>query len=207
MKWLLLLLVSVNVILFAVQMKESGGGVAEEGFKLVVGAQKLNLLKDLGSEEGQRCVVVGEVPEGSALSAVTKILEEQGVGYEIIEKNVDLAPAYWVYITGDAGSDAILRLNEAGIDSYVISTGELKGKLSVGLFVNVDLARNRVKSLKEIGLSANYIEKKKVKSAQWVSFSLTRSELSVSVIKRLKEMPINIGEIKEFFCKSIASEK
>ena len=89
----------------------------------------------------------------------------------------------------------------------LVAAGDLKGRLSAGLFANIDLARDMIKLLGEVGVNADFIEKKKVKKTQWLSFGVGELESGDRVIDALKKVDVNVGEIKEFFCKSIASEK
>ncbi|MFT6909110.1 MAG: hypothetical protein ACJAS1_005818 [Oleiphilaceae bacterium] len=207
MKWLLLLLVAVNVILFVVQAKEKDGSGLVGYFQKVPGAQEIKLLKADHKNIQDRCVVIGAIPEPEALEVVVGFLTSSGIHYEQIEKEIILAPSYWVHIVDIVDEALIKSLNDKGIGSYLIAAGELKGKLSVGLFANIDLAQNKINSLKKLGINAGFIEKRKAKKTQWVSFSINEIEGVKHIIGSLKDMQINLGEIKEFFCKSIASEK
>lgn len=207
MKWLLVLLVSVNIILFAVQIKEQVGVDVVPEYKSVEGVKRLSLLAEQNKRVRERCVVVGAFPDSEALAAVKLFLNDSDVKYELIEKREELAPAYWVYVVDDINDKLLESLTKMGIESYSVSSGDLKGKLSTGLFVNIDLARNMIAALKKNGIAADYVEKKKVKTTQWLSFNINDHGSDDGIMRHLKEMPINLGEIKEFFCKSIASEK
>jgi hypothetical protein len=207
MKWLLLLLVAINVILFVVQAKEKDNSGLVGYFQKVPGAKEIKLLNAEPENTQERCVVIGAISESETLEVVADFLTRSGIKYEQIEKEIILAPSYWVYIVDIAGEALIKSLNEKAIDSYLISAGELKGKLSVGLFANIDLAQNKINSLKKLGIKADLVEKKKAKKTQWVSFGVDEIGGGKLIIEALKDMQINLGEIKEFFCKSIASEK
>lgn len=207
MKWLLLLLVSINVILFVVQIKEMDGVAVVSGFKKAKGAQELTLLKDVSVARQARCVVVGALPDENTLNVLDSFLNKNQIGYELIEKEHELAPSYWVYVVDDVEDSLIDRLNAVGVETYLIASGALSGRLSAGLFENIDLARGMVGLLKGEGVNADFVEKKKVKKTKWISFRLEEIENGTRIINALEVMDLNLGEIKEFFCKSIASEK
>ena len=207
MKWLLLLLISINVVLFLVQIKEHNSPNSVSGFVKENGAQDLKLLKDLKRDKPGRCVVVGALADKNASDAVVSLLNEKNIKYEFVEKENELAPSYWVYVVDDVNESIIERLSAGGVESYLIATGDLRGRLSAGLFANIDLARDMIKELKDMGVDAAYVEKVKVKKTLWISFALAKVESGELIIEALKGLDVNLGEIKEFFCKSIASEK
>tara|TARA_R110001592_G_scaffold363316_1_gene683696 strand:- start:85 stop:708 length:624 start_codon:yes stop_codon:yes gene_type:complete len=207
MKWLFLLLLAVNVILFIVQIKERDESSYVSNFNQVAGAQNIKLLKEDASNAHERCVVIGEITDTNVLDKVKLFLSGNDVKFELIEKETVLAPNYWVYVVDEIEDGLVNNLNAKGVDSYVVASGELKGKLSLGLFANIDLAQDMIKSMTKIGVNAAFFEKRKTQKTKWLSFRLAEIDDGVSIIKALKDMRINLGEIKEFFCKSIASEK
>ena len=138
---------------------------------------------------------------------MTNFLVSRAVEFDVIEKESALAPSYWVYIVGAVEDGLVESLASMDMDSYLIASGDLKGKLSVGLFANIDLAKGMINSLENNGIDADFIEKRNTKKAKWLSFSLDEIQDGEHIIDTLKDMQINLGEIKEFFCKSIASEK
>jgi len=207
MKWLFLLLLTINVILFVVQIKEKDKSGIESDFNKVAGAQEIKLLKDVNNDAQHRCVVIGAIPDQNILDAVAKFLTDNRAKFEILEKETVLAPSYWVYVVDDAEEALMQILKKMKLDSYLIASGQLKGKLSVGLFENIDLAQDMINSLKENGVNADLVEKRKIKNTRWISFEVNDIGGGEHIIEALKNMEINLGEIKEFFCKSIASEK
>jgi hypothetical protein len=190
-----------------VQVKEKNSANVVSGFNKSNGAQELKLLKDLNKNNQNRCVVVGALPNETVLEEVVVYLKNNNVDYELVEKETELAPSYWVYIADTKDEELMVRLDNIGVETYLIASGDLKGQLSAGLFANIDLARDMVKLLRDADIKANLIEKKKIKKMQWVSFGLEKSPDGEGLIEGLKAIKINPGEIKEFFCKSIASEK
>ncbi len=207
MKWLFLLLVTINVILFVVQVKDKESKGQVSSFNKVPGAQHIKLLKEEVKSSNERCVVVGAIADKSALDQVVGYLTGKNIEFELIEKELMLAPSYWVYVKDGPDESLLKKLDNLKIDSYMVASGELSGRLSVGLFANIDLAQDMIEMLSKVGVNAAFIEKMKIKKTKWVSFGLNENGTEVPVVKALKDMQINLGEIKEFFCKSIASEK
>lgn len=207
MKWLLLLLVSINVILLVVQIKERNEIKVVSEFNRYDAAKELKLLKDVDQRVVDRCLVVGAITEKTAVDTIEKYLNELEIKYDLIEKEEELAPSYWVYIVDEVTQGLLDNLTGMGVESYVIASGELKGQLSVGLFANIDLAKDMIDALKKAQVNANLIEKRRVKKTQWISLRVAQLNDKERLVQKIKEMQINLGEIKEFFCKSIASEK
>lgn len=209
MKLLLLFLLSVNVVIFIVQIKGLGGHIRNVQYVEVVGAKKIELLggSSAGVLSGGRCIVIGELDDQYALTELSSFLGDQGVEFELIEKKQELAPSYWVFAKGKASEELSLKLSEAGMDSYVVSEGEWVGKVSLGLFANIDLAQDLINVLEVRDIEATYVERKKHKSSKWLSFKLSKPSEKSALLVGIKALEINVGEIKEIFCKSIASEK
>ena len=208
MKWLLLSLLSINLILFLVHYKENGRSPGY--FQKTEGARSVKLLAE--DSKGpelvvDRCFVIAglELPE---LMRAKEYLETQGISFEQVDRHDELAPSYWVYVKqGGEVKQAQEALTAQGVDSFEIMEGELKGMLSVGLFENIDLARALVKKLKNKGIAVDLFERKRITKTSILEIKAKQIKDKDSLLKRLQESKINVGEIKEFFCKSVASEK
>tara|TARA_R110002072_G_scaffold298768_1_gene473175 strand:- start:546 stop:1175 length:630 start_codon:yes stop_codon:yes gene_type:complete len=209
MKWLLLFLLSVNAVIFIIQIKDVEEGAKSSQYVAVTAAKELGLLNELvvNAVARERCIVVGEIDDQRVITDLSAFLDARAVEYELIEKKQEMAPSYWVFAQGDAGKELIAKLNDMGVDSYLISDGKWAGRVSLGLFANIDLAQDLIKVLKGRGVEAVFVEKKKYKKTKWLSFRLGEISRSDSLLEDLKALELNVGEIKEFFCKSIASEK
>jgi len=209
MKWLLLSLLSINLILFLVHYKENGG--APLSFEKSGAASSIQLLSEVsaqsvGARDG-RCFVLAGLDD-TELARIKEYLVAQDIRFERVDKQEELAPSYWVYVKRDEGKELSKEsLKLQGIDSFEILEGELKGMLSVGLFENIDLARALVKKLESKGIAADFFERKKIKRTASLEIKTNQIKDKDAFLKGLQESKINVGEIKEFFCKSVASEK
>lgn len=208
MKWLLLILLVVNAVLFVVQIKEAEKKSIDVHYESVGGAEKISLLNEgvRSQNENKRCVVIGEVQDDEVLTKLTEHLKAEGVEFDVRRNKESLASQFWVYTKG-LNEEQTKKLNQKKIDHYVVAVGDAKGFVSLGLFENIDLAKALVGDLKKAGVEAFIKERNKTKQTIWVSFAITEILNERQLIEGVQALNINVGEIKEFFCKSIASEK
>jgi hypothetical protein len=209
MKWLLLSLLSINLILFIVHYKEQKQ--IPSVFHKLPSVNDIQLLAESSLEasvSAERCLVLSGFDSDEALAQLILFLQERKLDFEQVVLSEEKAPVFWVYVNHEGNAKEVkASLKELGIDSYEILDGELRGMLSAGLFENIDLARSLVDRLKSKGVNADFFERKKIKKTVSVEINLSQIEDRNGLIQGLQERQINSAEIKEFFCKSIASEK
>ncbi|WP_238384938.1 hypothetical protein [Hahella chejuensis] len=160
--------------------------------------------------KGERlCLLMGPF-EGDAQAQSLKIaLEKRDVESVAFPKNISLAPEYWVYLEPvESRKTAIIKLRELQvrkIDSYLISQGELRNGISLGLFKNVDSANRLLKQRISEGYDAKIKEVPKERLEYWVA---TKEEANLQTVARvdkvLDERNLNTNK-RQIFCKSIAS--
>ncbi|ABC32878.1 conserved hypothetical protein [Hahella chejuensis KCTC 2396] len=234
MRWIFISLLMLNGLVFAVQwlelqkregLEEVRNRVALSG----VGANRLTLLSEVDVQEeevgdkssieklpetpvskGERlCLLMGPF-EGDAQAQSLKIaLEKRDVESVAFPKNISLAPEYWVYLEPvESRKTAIIKLRELQvrkIDSYLISQGELRNGISLGLFKNVDSANRLLKQRISEGYDAKIKEVPKERLEYWVA---TKEEANLQTVARvdkvLDERNLNTNK-RQIFCKSIAS--
>lgn len=208
MKWLLLTLLSINLILFIVNVKDQKNTVYV--YEKIEGISEIKLLSEVSSHvnlQDERCYVIEGFSSEEQLEKAKMYLRSRSVTFQLVSREQELASVFWVYVQqGDERSVKDI-LKKQGIDSYVISEGELRGKLSAGLFENIDLARALVKRLKKLNIEAEIFERKKQKNNISMQLKSTQIKDKAMLMKGFEEQGIIIAEIKEFFCKGIASEK
>lgn len=208
MKWMLLSLLSINLILFIVNLKGREESIVL--FEKVEGVNEITLLSEVslsGKKSIERCYVISGFEGVEQIEQTKNFLNKRNVSFTLVNKEEELASVFWVYVRNDGEQQARQILRKQGIDSYVISDGELKGMLSAGLFENIDLARGLVKRLESAGLTADIYERKKQKNNISLEIRSDQIKDKAMLMKAFTEDKINISEIKEFFCKGIASEK
>lgn len=161
MRWLLLLLLVLNLMLYLHHVTRSSVISAPEVARLPAASenQSLKLLKE--SEPPARrmttrsssnsCLYLGGFDEESgALSIEQRLLS---LDIESSVEPVDMAAGvdYWVYLPPLVSRQASLRqlreLQSRNIDSYIITVGELSNGISLGIFSRKDSAESVVARL------------------------------------------------------------
>jgi hypothetical protein len=207
MKWLFLSLVLINAVLFVLNHKSLRANEGE--YRITEGAGAIRLLgEELGLVRvSERCLVLSGFVNDKDIDQVRKSLDKAGVRYEQVERADLMASVYWVFVENGQSSEQKKKLKESGIESYEILEGELRGKFSVGLFENIDLARSLVKRLESMAVQADIFERKKTKKTISFEVYMQNAEAKNLLLQGLEASGIKVDQIKEFFCKSIASEK
>ena len=209
MKWLFLFLLSINAVIFVYQEKGFGGRVVVMDYVSDSSAKGIGLLSEVkaGGAVDERCVVIGPVEGQESLERIKRLLDDWLVVYEIIDKKEEMAPSYWVFAEGNREEGLVDELASVGIDSYKVVDGKRAGEVSLGLFANIDLAENLIKRVKAKGFNAFYVEHERFSESRWLSFKVQETVGLSELKSRVEASKIKVGEIKEFFCKSVASEK
>lgn len=102
----------------------------------------------------------------------------QGVGWKVKEyRSHGDRQRFWVYIDAPASRQdairAVDRLKQQGVDSFIINRGEMKGRISLGLYSSAEAAnteKNRITNL---------------------------SDFVVKVFEHMRSVPLSVLEIEE----------
>jgi hypothetical protein len=215
MKWIFLSLLAINVVLVSMQWVSSRSISVPVEYIEEKGSKQLALLSEAGSrqqlgERGLMCLLLGPL-EGRPQAEM--ILESLGGGDEnskLVVQKVKKAPGYWVYFNDFSAKTAVdlseeFRLKK--VDSYVISSGDLKGALSLGVFENIDLAYRLKKMMKKKGYETKISEINKVDNEFWLLFSASYAAENKKKIDEMLTPLKKMHEKREIMCKSVASEK
>jgi hypothetical protein len=84
-------------------------------------------------------------------------LGRPGTDYDVAEEERELAPLHWVIIPPqpeDRALDLFRDLQQRGIDSYLVTRGENKNAISLGLFESRQAAENVLAEKKRQNLNA-----------------------------------------------------
>ncbi len=213
MKWLLVLLFALNVSLGLLQWFKAREQAGQSHFQDSDAIASIMLLgKQMSaSESRERCLLVGPLQGEAKSEQLLSVLVVEGVKAELIRKKVDKAPGYWVYFGPFANAnESLAQLREfhsKSIDSFIIRNGELKGNISLGVFENIDSARRMKKIMKRNGYETKMREIEKSEDEFWVLISGSNNggdfSRSTALLKGLSGVP----EMRQIFCKSVASEK
>src|SRR5690606_19399313 len=117
----------------------------------------------VGSGADQLCLVVGPVETESAAQQILTAFRNARIPARMTSKDVAHAPDYWVYLPPLPNRDAAIRRlrevqQEMRIDSFLISQGPLVNGISLGLFKNVEKARELQQERIRQGLDARLTE-------------------------------------------------
>ncbi len=118
------------------------------------------------------CEMVGAFPaKNDAKNFVERLLAIDVIS-EIKELDLPVGVGYWVYLEPvESRREAYRKLSEIqsrGIDSYVIPKGELANGVSLGVYSQQNLAKERVRKMKEKGLKPLLKEIERTYREVWV---------------------------------------
>lgn len=101
------------------------------------------------------CVTLGRFDSAAEAERLRQRLLALGVAAEVKAREVVVGTDYWLVMPVAGGErHAVLQLSalqEQGVDGFLISRGELAGRLSLGLFEREEYARLRRDQLRELG--------------------------------------------------------
>lgn len=103
------------------------------------------------------CIRLGWFDSADAALAGYRALNQPGTGYEVVEGERELPPLHWVIIPPqpeDRALELFRSLQQRGIDSYLVTRGENKNAISLGLFESRQAAENVLKEKKRQNLNA-----------------------------------------------------
>lgn len=89
-------------------------------------------------DQPAECLLVGPIPEKVTALQLKQRFEALGLDPDFRLFLVKQAPAYWVYLPPYASAEetrkVLKKLRAAGVDSFYVAEGELKGSISLGVF-------------------------------------------------------------------------
>jgi len=216
MKWFFIILLSLNIILLGVQwLDHREDGLASEYLE-VDEDKKIELLRERGQGIKQestdaRCALLGPIDEEAVASNLKKVLLNDSVSAELVVQEHKKAPGYWVYfdeLNGDAARQSQLEeFRSKGVDSFVIAAGDLKGAISLGVFENIDSARRLKKKMIKRGYIVKISEIQKSETEYWLLLPIDYAAENKHKIDKIVSSVLKNQEMREIFCKSVASEK
>lgn len=200
MRWLLLLLVVLN-LLFYVHHQQAPSRVV-----------KMSIPADVASGSGIRLLSETEVPARRQLShtptgevaclflggfddeSLASALRQRLLSLDIASTlhGIDAAAGvdYWVYLPPLVSRQASLRqlreLQSRNIDSYIITVGDLANGISLGIFSRKDSAESVVNRLQEVDYQALIRELPRVHRKYWVRVeSESRSQMEGRLLQSM----------------------
>lgn len=183
MRWLLLLLLTLNVFYYLAHQQQAPFRVHQvapvEGYTASSSALRLvteapTPLRESSSRapEPGLCLFLGGFDQEAAARQVEQRLLSLDIksGVQVIETNA--GTDYWVYLPPLASRAASLRqlreLQSRNIDSYIVTVGDLANGISLGIFTQRDSAEAVVARLRDIDYEALIRELPRMHRKYWV---------------------------------------
>ncbi len=221
MRWIFLTLLLLNIFVFGMSWLERNdrySGKSRDYITIENIKQIKSIRQDSSNDaslkgsmkEKQVCLMLGPMQAERDAEIVRRILVENAVLAKKVVQKIDRAPNYWVYLKPyrqrEDAVEKIKKLQKSNIDSYLISQGSLKNGISLGVFENVDSARDMQEMRIQQGYRAELKNLPKSMHKYWVGVnSQYNIELVNKVLLLLKEVKI-VTERRQILCESIASE-
>lgn len=203
MRWIFLLLVALNIFYFVWTQQRSvsvADGVAP--FALAEGAKKnIQLLAEqetIGATEGSgsyeqgECLHLGGFDKEEKADLLAQRLLSLDIAVQRAAMSVEFAKDYWVYLPPFGSRDAALRqfreLQARGVDSYLITEGDLGNGISLGIFSTHSLAVGLRERMRSLGYGAEMRELVRQRREFWVRVPVrVRPLLSEPLLAQLME--------------------
>lgn len=144
------------------------------------------------------CVSVGPYEDEAPGRAMIKNLAVEGVASELDRIELSKEVQYWVVLPATASRkeamQSLKNLQAKKIDSYLISSGDLRNAISLGLFSKRQSAQGVLATVQEAGFPAELLEKERIRSEFWVR--VRPGQPVENVEKTLETLVVQGGEIK-----------
>lgn len=188
MRWVFLLLLLLNVGLFAWQhrlaprvtselalIKQQEAVGATRTLQLLAEAQTPSVPEGEGhpaSESHARCLVLGGFEAAERARQLEQRLLSLDIAVRVVATEASFGSDHWVYIPPLASRQASLRqlreLQARGIDSYLITEGELVNGILLGVFPRQDSALSVAERLRAAGYEPQVRELPRIYQEYWV---------------------------------------
>lgn len=213
MRWLFFLLVLLNIGLFAWQQRlapEVGSelslatkiehSAAVDTLQLLAEAQPTIIQSTAvaASAAPDNCLVLGGFDAAGRASELEQRLLSLDIGARVVSIDATLGSDHWVYIPPLASSQASLRqlreLKARGIDSYLITEGELANGILLGVFPRLEAAVGVADKLRAAGYEPQVRELPRVYQQYWVRVA-SKSERLVDN-QLLERLAVDFPDLK-----------
>ncbi len=205
MRWLALIF-TINVALALWHWNDARGLRVGPQYDLVDNAIELSI-----SPLGTGCLLLGPIFEQSVAQEFELRLNELGLRTNLIKRDREKAPRYWVYYGPFSSYAESLKehrkFRDEGVDNFIITQEDLYGALSFGVFENIDSAQRMQAVMLGKGYRTSIRNIFKFESRWWVEIEAPSKR---SISNKINDIQHVLGlalEMREFFCKTVASEK
>lgn len=187
MRWILLLLILLNVFYYVWHQQQAPLRAKEVApVEPYQGARKdIQLLSEagtsrLGSVDPQAapqspssvCLYLGSFEQEERARVVEQRLLSLDIQAQVRSVDAAAGVEYWVYLEPLASRQASLRqlreLQARRIDSYIITQGDLANGISLGIFPRSDSADSVMQRLRDVGYEPKMLELSRAHRSFWV---------------------------------------
>lgn len=163
------------------------------------------------SPVGSGCLLLGPIFDQNVAEEFGARLKESGLRTSLIKRDREKAPRYWVYYGPfESYSESLKehrRFRDEGVDNFIITQEDLYGALSFGVFENIDSAQRMQAVMQGKGYRTSIRNIFKFESRWWAQIEAPGQQ---AISNKIKDIQHDLGlalEMREFFCKTVASEK
>jgi len=184
-RWITVALIAVNAIVFVLGRLGAAPPPAREGDlpPLDPNLPTLELVKHAGDEQapsGPACYTIGPLPTLLAQQRATDRLAPFASQLQSRQTEADRDRGWWVYLPAADRNQALeltRKLAERGLeDYYVVAGGTLENAVSVGLYKNIENARERQRRIRSLGLDAQLEVRRETVPQFWVDYRIEPGE-------------------------------
>lgn len=218
MRWLLVLLVILNVLLHLYHLNRPPPVTGEvAGLRAPSREPDITLLsetesltrRELMQSVDSACLFLGGFDDESIALSINQRLLSLDIDSQVEPVDEAAGVDYWVYLPPLVSRQASLRqlreLQSRNIDSYVITVGELSNGISLGIFSRKDSAESVVNRLRGVDYEASIRELPRTHRRYWVKVGRSRQHLLSDSL--LVELMRSFPELehRQMPCSSIAT--
>ncbi|MCX4026310.1 hypothetical protein H0A36_21085 [Endozoicomonas sp. SM1973] len=161
------------------------------------------------TNKGEFCASIGPIAEAKILKQIEQRFLAIGIKPIRKKTQVNTEPDYWVYIKPLISRRSALRklkeLKAQGRDSFIITDGELKNGLSLGLFTKQSSALNLQNEMISAGYDVAVKVVERFKDETWLNFSPSELELIADQVWVGLANNYPFIEKRRIRCKDVAS--
>lgn len=164
MKWIIYILLLVNLGLFVWHYQPGGGKrqslAHEQHTRLVLRQEYEQQLRLAREEDGvSRCFSLGPFTHKESFNKAKQRLSQEGIEVFSRVSSDSVRDGYWVMLPVAASrNQAVLqiqKLKQSGVkDYFLVAAGEMKNAVSLGVFSKPTLAKHRLDELEKLGFRA-----------------------------------------------------
>lgn len=174
-------------------------------------ARELEVKPDVTPIADDSCLYLGAFEQRAEAEVVEQRLISLDISSEVRSVDAQSGTDYWVYIAPLGSRDASLRqlkeLQARNIDSYLISQGELKNGISLGIFPRKDSAESVMQRLNDVGYESSLRELPRAHRDYWVRIAPQSRRLADDSLLQKLAFDFNGLQHQLMPCESIASSE